>query len=197
MGRRSGGWTPPWGLATRYLTAADAALPHARSALQVAPRLQLLAGVPAGVKGWPWGLLQACRHRLRALHLHAAGTELRVGGAGWRQLGALRQLEATTAPYATVDVEALPPALRQLSVTSSNVFIDVPVLLSVPRVRLAAHEVYLIANTIENNETAEAAVLPLADLVHVLAAAGMPAGHAVELCTQVGWAGGRVRCTRG
>lgn len=163
--------------------------------LQVAPQLQLLAGLPAGGPTWPWQLLQACPSRLHSLHLHLSdgcGT-LTVGGGAWRDMEVLAELAVTAGPYTTLTLEApLPPALRQLGAQAGNLYCDLPLLLSVPAVQLAAREVYSVANTEENNDSDVAYVWGLAELAEAVAAAGMPEGHCVELSTQVRIRGGRV-----
>ena len=129
-----------------------------------------------------------CWGRLQTLHLHAPSSrgDVWVGGALWRRLTALTQLAVTASCYTTLTVEQLPRTLRQVSATAHAIYCDVPILLACPEVDLVARELYLIANTPQNNEDVAAFIWPLAHLARTLAAAGPTRGHTARLCTQVG-----------
>jgi hypothetical protein len=97
-----------------------------------------------------------------------------VGGALWQPLTALTQLAVTASCYTTLTVEELPRTLRQVSATAHAIYCDIPILLGCPEVDLVARELYLIANTPQNNEEMAAFIWPLA---HLGAHAGGSGAH--------------------
>jgi hypothetical protein len=164
-------------------------MPKPMPCLQIAPLLQLLTGMPSSVIGLQLQQFQGDRWgRLQALHLHAPSSlpDVWVGGALWQPLTALAQLAVTASCYTTLTVEELPRTLRQVSATAHAIYCDVPILLGCPEVDLVARELYLIANTPQNNEESSAFIWPLPHLARTLAAAGPTRGHTAWLCTQVG-----------
>ena len=124
-------------------------LQHARpcspcTRLQVAPHARLLAGLPTCLD--QRDLIRSCSASLEALHLHlAAGMpQASVGGPAWAALAALRELHITGEAYTLLDIQRLPPQLRQLRASAENMYCSMAVLLACPAASLAAREVYLV-----------------------------------------------------
>ncbi|PRW51135.1 hypothetical protein C2E21_5620 isoform B [Chlorella sorokiniana] len=154
---------------------------------QLTSGARLLAGLPARLD--VAAVLHSCSSRLRALHLHLSTSmrEATVGGEGWQQLTALRELQVTGEPRTELAIDRLPPALVHLTASAGAMSITLPVLLAVPAASLAAEQIFLVENIQGEDGNLDAPTCQLHILLEAVMSAGMPRGHAFKLGAQAIW----------